>query len=252
MKSLQTALDEYLAIRRALGYKLSMPGRLLQKFVEFAKQAGAAYITTELAMKSATQPAHAQTNRWSSRLGVVRRFAQYFSPSDPRIPVPPPDLLPYPFLPFRRIFFGTRRCKIDRSGAAIALRKRAASSHLRHSLWFYAATGMRTSEALRLDRDDVDFGNGVVTIRDTKFGKSRAIPVHPSTRGALQRYARDETVCSAIRKNRASIFRITALVSGTKSCRPASACLATSVCVTMVTPADLVSSICVIASPFRR
>jgi integrase/recombinase XerD len=76
MSKLQTILDEYLAVRRALGYKLYDTGLLLQQFVEFAEQSGAAYITTELALRWATQPAHARRTWWSSRLGVVRRFAQ--------------------------------------------------------------------------------------------------------------------------------------------------------------------------------
>ncbi len=192
MKSLQTALDEYLAIHRALGFKLSMPGWILQKFVEFAKREGASYITTELAMKWATQPAHAQPCRWATRLGVVRRFAQYLSPSDPRITVPPPGLLPYRYRRVKPYIF--RNAEIQR--LIEAARQLPSANGLRPHTYatlyaFYAATGMRTAEALQLDRDDVDFGNGVVTIRNTKFGKARYIPLHPSTRGALQRYARD-------------------------------------------------------------
>ena len=76
MSSLQTALDEYLAVRRALGNKLRLAGRLLQRFVEFAEQEGADYITTELASKWATQPAHAQPSQWANRLRMVRLFAR--------------------------------------------------------------------------------------------------------------------------------------------------------------------------------
>ena len=93
MSSLQTALDEYLAVRRALGYKLLLEGRLLRRFIEFAKHARADYITTELALKWATQPAHAQPSQWANRLGMVRRFARYCRPDDPRTVIPPPDLL---------------------------------------------------------------------------------------------------------------------------------------------------------------
>src|SRR5437870_3378569 len=93
MSALQTALDEYLALHRALGFKLEMHGWMLQRFVQFAERQGASYITTELALQWATQPAHAQPCRWAIRLGVVRRFAQYLSPSDPRVTVPPPQLL---------------------------------------------------------------------------------------------------------------------------------------------------------------
>jgi integrase len=53
-----------------------------------------------------------------------------------------------------------------------------------------AATGMRVGEAIRLERRDMDWEEGVLTIRDSKFGKSRELPLHPSTTDALERYAR--------------------------------------------------------------
>src|SRR5258707_723127 len=97
MSKLRSTLDEYLALRRALGYKLYRAGLLLHQFVEFAERAGAAYITTDLALKWATQPTKARQTWWANRLGVVRQFAQYCSSRDPRTVVPPPDLLPYPY-----------------------------------------------------------------------------------------------------------------------------------------------------------
>jgi integrase/recombinase XerD len=78
MSSLQIALNEYLAVRRALGYKLLLEGRLLRRFIEFAEHARSDYITTDLALKWATQPAHAQPSQWANRLGMVRRFARYW------------------------------------------------------------------------------------------------------------------------------------------------------------------------------
>ncbi|MGY3614093.1 hypothetical protein [Bradyrhizobium sp. USDA 10063] len=95
MSSLHTALEEYLGVRRALGYKLRLPGWLLRRFVEFAKRERSHYITTQLALKWATQPAHATPAQWANRLGMVRRFAMYCHGNDPRNVVPPPDLLPY-------------------------------------------------------------------------------------------------------------------------------------------------------------
>ncbi len=95
MSSLQSALDEYLAVRHALGHKLRLPGRLLQRFVDFADHAGVPYITTELALEWATQPADAQPAQCANRLGMVRRFARYCSATDSRTTIPPPDLLPH-------------------------------------------------------------------------------------------------------------------------------------------------------------
>jgi integrase/recombinase XerD len=191
MSKLQTILDEYLAVRRALGYKLRDPGLLLQQFVEFAEHTGAAYITTDLALKWATQPTRARQTWWASRLGVVRRFAQYCSCHDPRTQVPPPDLLPYPFLRASPYIYRDQQIRhlikaARHLSSAVGLRP-----HTYATLFgLYAAAGLRTSEPLRLDRDDVDLVHGVLTIRDTKFGKSRYVPVHPSTQRVLQRYTR--------------------------------------------------------------
>jgi integrase len=190
MSSLRTALDEYLAVRRALGYKLLLAGRLLRRFVDFAEREHADYITIELALKWATQPAHAQPFQWANRLGMVRRFARYCQPNDPRTIVPPADLLPHPYrrvAPYlysdeqiRRLLRAARRLP-----SAVSLRP-----HTFATLFgLYVATGLRANEALDLNRDDVDLLNGVLTIRESKFGKSRYVPVHPTTQRALQRYA---------------------------------------------------------------
>jgi len=191
MSKLQTVLDEYLAVRRALGYKLHNPGHLLKHFVKFAEHAGAAYITTDLALKWATQPVRARQTWWAKRLSVVRLFAQYCSSYDPRTQVPSPSLLPYPFRRVSPYIYRDQQIRhllnaARRLPSTVGLRP-----HTYATLFgLYATAGLRTSEPLRLDRGDVDLVHGVLTIRDTKFGKSRYVPVHPSTQRVLQRYAR--------------------------------------------------------------
>jgi integrase len=197
MSPLQSTLDEYLALRRALGHKLCDAERLLRRFVAFADRAGAPYITTELAMAWATQPAAVQPAEWARRLGVARRFAQYCSAIDPRTTIPPPDLLPHRY---RR---PTPYIYRDEEIARLldAARQLPSVTGLRPYTYatlfgLYAATGMRCNEALRLDRDDVDLANGILTVHGTKFGKSRHVPLHPSTQRALQRYAvRRDRLC---------------------------------------------------------
>jgi hypothetical protein len=83
MNPLQNALDDYLAARRALGHKLRLAGRLLQRFVAFAEASGATCISTEIALAWALQPATAQPAQWANRLAMVRRFARYCSAIDP-------------------------------------------------------------------------------------------------------------------------------------------------------------------------
>ena len=95
MTKLRKALQEYLAIRRALGFRLRLSGRLLYRFVEFAEKEKASFITTKLALEWATQPKEAQPAQWANRLGMVRNFAKYHSATDPRTEIPSEELLPY-------------------------------------------------------------------------------------------------------------------------------------------------------------
>jgi integrase len=185
---LQAALDEYLAVRRALGHKLRLSGRLLQRFVAFADHAGATSITSELALEWATQPAGAQPAQWANRLGMVRGFARYCSATDPRTIVPPADLLPHRYR--RPAPYVYRDEEIVR--LLDAAKQLPSVSGLRpqtYATLFGLYVDMRCNEPLQLNHDEVDLVNGVLTIRGTKFGKSRYVPVHPSTQCALQSYA---------------------------------------------------------------
>lgn len=190
MSPLREALDEYLAARRALGHKLRLSGRLLGRFVAFADDAGATFITTEIALEWAMQPAGAQPAQWANRLGMVRRFALYCSARDPRNIVPPPDLLPHRYRRPNPYLYRDE----DIARLLDAAKQLPSANGLRSQTYstvfgLYVATGLRCNEAPRLDRDDVDLENGVLKIRGAKFGKSRYVPVHPSTQSALQRYA---------------------------------------------------------------
>jgi integrase len=191
MSALQEALDEYLAARRALGHKLRLSGRLLQRFVAFADSCGATFISTEIAVAWAMQPTKAHPAQWANRLGMVRRFARYCSAIDPRTAVPPDDVLPHryrrPAAPY--IYRDDEVIRLVEAAkqlpSSIGLRPQTFAT----LFGLYAATGLRCNEPLRLDRGDVDLMNGVLTVRDTKFGKSRYVPVHPSTQHVLQVYA---------------------------------------------------------------
>ena len=190
MTDLQQLLDEYLATRRALGVGLKLAGSLLQRFVAFAAQSKAAFITTEHALQWATEPRGVQPTQWANRLGMVRRFARFAHAVDPRHEVPPPGLLTDRYRRSQPYLY---------SGAEIEDLLRAAQGLSRTTglrpctyatlLALLAVTGMRSSEPLRLNRDDVDLAHGVLTVRKSKFGKSRYIPVHESTCQALGDYA---------------------------------------------------------------
>ena len=186
MTDLRQALDHYLAIRRALGFKLQRVGQLLPGFVTYMEQAGAATITTELALAWAMEPAGGAA-WWRIRLRAVRGFARHLQIVDPCTQVPPADLLPAP--PSRATPYLYSECDIGRLMTAA----RTFVSPLKAATYetlvgLLATTGLRVGEAIRLDRTDLDWDNGVLTVRSSKFGKSREVPLHPSTLSALRAY----------------------------------------------------------------
>jgi integrase/recombinase XerD len=97
MSRLRTAAEDYLAMRRALGFKLTTQGRLLNSFIDYCESCHADHVTTELALAWATQPPRGGTDQvyWSRRLMVVRIFARHLQALDPVNEIPPVDVLPH-------------------------------------------------------------------------------------------------------------------------------------------------------------
>ena len=188
MTDLLSALQGYLAMRKGLGYKYQHQTRRLADFVSFMVKHEATTITTKLAMEWATLPPGRHAS-WALRLTDVRGFARHIACIDPRTEVPPVGILP-----------SLKRAKpyVYNDAEIGALLTAALSLPPTGALrsWTYhclfgliAVTGMRLSEAIGLQCDDVDLDAGVLTIRLTKFGKSRLVPVHPTTCAALRSYA---------------------------------------------------------------
>lgn len=190
MSKLDVALNEYLSIRRALGFELREVAGCLRNFVAFLETEGASYITTEMALRWATQPAKAQPVTWVWRLGMVRRFAAWHRAMEPRTEIPPAGLLPHRYQRKKPHIYSDEQIeKLLRQAAQLAS-PRGLRTHTYTTLFgLLAVSGMRVNEALNLDTPDVDLGCGILTIRRTKFGKSRHVPVHPSTVDALKQYA---------------------------------------------------------------
>jgi len=189
MSALRTALHDYISMRRGLGYKFIQPEVRLGGFVTFMEERGARIVTRKLALKWAMQPVGRRPS-WSLRLADVRGFAQYLCNIDSRHEIPPSGILPRPSR--CRPYLYTEREIRGLLTAAFALRPSKALRRWTYHCLFgvLAVTGMRISEVLNLRREDVNLTNGILTIRDAKFGKSRLIPVHRTTRSALRRYAR--------------------------------------------------------------
>ena len=190
MSNLHQILDDYLVTRHAMGYKLQHADRRLLEFVGSVLAEGSSSITTKLALQWATKPAGASPKWWAARLGIVRQFALYAQSFDPRTEVPPHHLLPCPSRRLTPYIYSKE--DIDRFlQAARAQPDRLSASTDSTLLGLIAVTGMRVGEAIRLDRRDIDRDRGLLVVRETKFGKSRELPLHPSTVEALGRYARN-------------------------------------------------------------
>ena len=201
MKTLEEAIQDYLALRRSLGFKLKRHSRFLEEFALFLEQAGESRITARLALQWATQPKQIQQSEWAARLSVVRGFARYWSATDPTTEIPPEGLLPYHYRRAKLYLYSDEQIH--------QLLEAAKNMPAQHSLqpWTYhclfgllAVTGLRISEALNLRSTDVDWSDGILTIRDSKFGKSRLIPLHASSLKVLSDYGARSDLLFAHRK----------------------------------------------------
>lgn len=191
MTTWKKLLEEYLFLRRSLGFKLERVGSLLCGFVEFLEKEKASYITTKLALKWVTQSVDVQPARLATRLGMVRLFAKYQSAADPRTEIPPDGLLS---CRYRRkqpyIYTDDEILKLLSAAQGLKSKLGLLSHTMSTLLGLLAVTGMRISEVINLDQKDVDLGQGILTVRQTKFNKWRLVPVHISTRDKLYQYAR--------------------------------------------------------------
>jgi integrase len=202
MNTLRQAVQEYLTMRRSLGFQLREAGRGLMDFVTFMEQHRVSYITPQLALTWAKQPSTAQPAYWAQRLSYVRGFARYRSATDPRTQVPQQGLLPFRPKRARPYLYTDDEIKSLLS-AALKMPYRYKRGALRpwvfHCLFgLLSVSGLRLGEARNLELPDVDLKAGVLTIRGAKFGKSRLVPLHPSAQCVLAKYiARRERHWSA-------------------------------------------------------
>jgi integrase/recombinase XerD len=179
--------EDYLRLRRALGFKLERAGRLLPQLVAYLQAAGAATITSDTAIAWARLPERAHPNHWAQRLAIARGFARYLQTIDPATEVPPPGVFPTRrHRPTPYLWSQGEICRLIEGARALRPPLRAATHEALFGL--LATSGMRIGEAIGLQRGDVDLGAGLVTIHQAKFDRVRLVPLHPSTTEALRRY----------------------------------------------------------------
>ncbi|MGA9315343.1 MAG: tyrosine-type recombinase/integrase [Solirubrobacteraceae bacterium] len=186
MSPLRAALEDYLRLRRSLGFKLEWDGRMLDQFIAFMERAGATTVTTELALRWAKLPRDVHPYHWRKRLGVVRLFARYLTTIDPQTEIPSKDLLPAArrrLPPY--IYSPAEIAALMRAARSLSPRSRAAT--IETLIGLMAATGLRLGEALRLDRADIDADHEVLLVHG-KHDKQRELPLHSTTIAAVRGY----------------------------------------------------------------
>jgi integrase len=184
--------QEYLAYRRGLGVELSSAGPLLLQFARYADRSGhRGPLTARLAIRWAGLPRQASRVHLAHRLDIVRGFAKHRAIFDRATEVPPNDV----FGPAYRRVTPYILNPAELSALLAAARDLPPLGSLRPHTFatlfgLLACTGLRLREALRLNRADVDWDRGLLTVRQSKFRKSRFVPLHPTTTQALRAYTR--------------------------------------------------------------
>jgi integrase/recombinase XerD len=182
---LTAAVETYLAVRRAAGFQLIPVATYLHSFARFATERGQTYVVTQTVIDWATTAASEAQRH--NRLMAVRRFAYFMHAEDPRHELPPDTLFcgrrqrPIPYIfhaeELQRIMAAARRL-----GPPGSLRPHTYST----LFGLLAVTGMRPSEARALQLHDLT-PDGLI-IRESKFKKSRLLPLHDTTWAALEYY----------------------------------------------------------------
>lgn len=187
---LSDKVDDYVRLRRSLGYAFLSQAAVLTAFSRYIQNVGTTGpLTRELALAFVLSRNVTASVR-ARRHGVLLRFAEYLSIFDPLT-----ERLDPRALPRSRAILPARILGEDELGRLLSAARDGTSSHplrgktLSTILGLLASTGLRSGEALRLDRADVDLARGLLQIRRTKFRKDRVVPVHPTTCAALRVYA---------------------------------------------------------------
>jgi len=189
MSALSTAAEDYLRLRRSLGHELTEARRLLPRFVAYLESVGAPTVTIEATLAWAQQPGtDPATSVWPRRMTIARGFARHMASIDARTEIPPLGLIPSRHRWQPPYIYSTTDVEALMA-AARAIRFRLPAATHETVIGLLASTGIRVGEAIRLDRADIDQAEGVLHIRESKFGKSRFVPVSPSTLAALGQYA---------------------------------------------------------------
>jgi integrase len=192
--NMRARVEEYVAMRRSLGFKLRVEGRMLLDFADRLDRTGERTVTVDAAVTWASEPTHATSGHRHRRLGVVRGFAQYLAAFDPACQIPAAGLLvARPHRPTPYHYSAEEIAAIVHAAGTIAAPLPAATIQALVSL--IAASGLRLGEALALNRDDVGLHDAVLSVTG-KNELTRMVPLHATTVAMLTGYAaRRDQLC---------------------------------------------------------
>jgi len=183
-------VETYLANRRQLGFQLRIEGSELMRFARYADESRHhGPVTTELALRWAQLATSATPLYRARRLEIVRTFARHQRATEPATEIPPKGILgpahrrttPY-------IYSEHEISQLLEAAHQLRSPKGLRGETFAAIVGLLACTGLRIAEALRLDRVDVDLESGIIRVRETKFHKTRLVPLHRSATLALERY----------------------------------------------------------------
>jgi integrase len=189
VSDLRAHLADYVELRRSLGFACREADSLLPNFLAYLDRRGARHVTADLALAWATSPSDVLAITKRQRLGAVRGFAEYLHAIDDRTEVPPTDLLPATYTRVAPYFYSDE--EIEALMAAARTLKPALRAITYETLiGLVAVSGIRVGEAIRLDRDDIDYQRALLVVRASKRVRSREVPLHDSTLHALSAYSK--------------------------------------------------------------
>jgi integrase len=194
-RTLAKRIEGYVQLRFSLGYGFRKEAAFLRAFLRYVEEGGHdGPLTQDLALAHVLASGATADGR-TRRYGVLRRFAEYLAVYDPHTATLDPRALPRSrVVPPPRILNHEELVRLMLATRGISARHPQRGRTLEALVGLLASTGLRSGEALRLDRSDVDLVEGVLQVRKTKFRKDRLVPVHATTRDALRTYARDRDV----------------------------------------------------------
>jgi integrase len=188
-RTFSALVESYLLERRACGYAMRVEERRLRAFAGFAdERCPGGPLTESVAVTWALSGNLPSAHTAAQRLQIVRPFARYLRRFEPRTEVPPAGLLGGPRCrPAPHLYTPDDLCALLREARRLSgdLRPHAVAT----VLGLLACSGLRVSEALGLHRRDVNLDDAVLVVRETKFRKTRLVPLHATATPWLRRYA---------------------------------------------------------------